>query len=149
MRKIKKQIVIHAFTPIAKPINASIQKNSSMLLLGKLPYTNSSKTFNTKFYYIKGIRGMLRHVWSLLKTATLKSVTVLRKQRLKMVKVFFRKGFMRLVHVILPVFSEQSLAPSAKSPLLLSLQILLSRLNIRNTQLKCLFKMSTSLAKIG
>lgn len=61
MRKIKKQIVVHAFTPIAKPINASIQKNSSMLLLGKLPYVNGEKTFNTKFYYIKGIRGMLRH----------------------------------------------------------------------------------------
>ncbi len=61
MRKIKKQLVVHAFTPIAKPLNASIQKNSTMLLLGELPYVNGDKTFNTKFYYIKGIRGMLRH----------------------------------------------------------------------------------------
>jgi len=61
MRKIKKQIVVHAFTPIAKPLNTTIQKNSAMLLLGELPYVNGEKTFSTKFYYIKGIRGMLRH----------------------------------------------------------------------------------------
>ena len=61
MKKIKKQIVVRAFTPIAKPLNASIQKNSTMLLLGEIPYTNGSKTFTTKLYYLKGLRGMLRH----------------------------------------------------------------------------------------
>ena len=35
--------------------------NSTMLLLGEIPYMNGSKTFNTKVYYIKGLRGMLRH----------------------------------------------------------------------------------------
>lgn len=61
MRKSKKQIVVRAFTPIAKPLNTSIQKNSTMLLLGEIPYTNGSKTFTTKLYYLKGLRGMLRH----------------------------------------------------------------------------------------
>lgn len=61
MKKIKKQIVVRAFTSIAKPINTSIQKNSTMLLLGEIPYKSGSKTFNTKLYYLKGIRGMLRH----------------------------------------------------------------------------------------
>lgn len=61
MRKTKKQIVVRAFTPIAKPINTSIQKNSTMLLLGEIAYINGSKTFNTKLYYLKGLRGMLRH----------------------------------------------------------------------------------------
>jgi CRISPR/Cas system CSM-associated protein Csm3 (group 7 of RAMP superfamily) len=32
-----------------------------MLLLGEIPYENGSKIFNTKLYYIKGLRGMLRH----------------------------------------------------------------------------------------
>jgi hypothetical protein len=32
-----------------------------MLLLGELPYVNGEKTFKTKFYYLKGLRGMLRH----------------------------------------------------------------------------------------
>ena len=61
MKTTKKQLVVRAYTPIAKPLNASIQKNSTMLLLGEIPYVNSSKTFNTKIYYIKGLRGMLRH----------------------------------------------------------------------------------------
>ncbi len=61
MKTTKKQIVVRAYTPIAKPLNASIQKNSTMLLLGEIPYTNGGKTFNTKVYYIKGLRGMLRH----------------------------------------------------------------------------------------
>ena len=61
MKNAKKQIIVRAYTPIAKPLNASIQKNSTMLLLGEIPYINSSKTFNTKVYYIKGVRGMLRH----------------------------------------------------------------------------------------
>ena len=61
MKTTKKQIVVRAYTPIAKPLNASIQKNSTMLLLGEIPYVNGSKTFNTKVYYIKGLRGMLRH----------------------------------------------------------------------------------------
>jgi len=61
MKKTKKQIVIRAFTPIAKPLNATIQKNSTMLLLGEIPYINGSKTFSTKLYYLKGLRGMLRH----------------------------------------------------------------------------------------
>jgi hypothetical protein len=61
MKKTKKRIVVHAFTPIAKPINTSIQKNSTMLLLGEIPYVNGEKTFNTKLYYLKGLRGMLRH----------------------------------------------------------------------------------------
>ncbi|MHA2061086.1 MAG: hypothetical protein ACW963_02195, partial [Candidatus Sifarchaeia archaeon] len=61
MKKTKKQLVVHTFTPIAKPLNASIQKNSTMLLLGEIPYINGSKTFTTKFYYLKGLRGMLRH----------------------------------------------------------------------------------------
>ncbi len=61
MKKTKKQLVVRAFTPIAKPLNASIQKNSTMLLLGEIPYINGEKTFNTKVYYIKGLRGMLRH----------------------------------------------------------------------------------------
>ena len=61
MKKKKKLVVVRAYTPIAKPINTSIQKNSTMLLLGEIPYENGSKTFNTKLYYIKGVRGMLRH----------------------------------------------------------------------------------------
>ena len=61
MKKTKKQLVVRAYTPIAKPLNASIQKNSTMLLLGEIPYVNGSKIFNTKVYYIKGLRGMLRH----------------------------------------------------------------------------------------
>jgi CRISPR/Cas system CSM-associated protein Csm3 (group 7 of RAMP superfamily) len=61
MKKTKKQIVVRAFTPIAKPLNTSIQKNSTMLLLGEIPYENGSKTFTTKLYYLKGLRGMLRH----------------------------------------------------------------------------------------
>jgi len=61
MKKIKKQLIVRAYTPIAKPLNASIQKNSTMLLLGEIPYVNGEKTFNTKVYYIKGLRGMLRH----------------------------------------------------------------------------------------
>ena len=61
MKQTKKQIVVRAFTPIAKPINTSIQKNSTMLLLGEIPYINGSKTFTTKLYYLKGLRGMLRH----------------------------------------------------------------------------------------
>jgi len=61
MRKTKKLVVIHAYTPIAKPINTSVQKNSTMLLLGQIPYENGSKLFITKLYYIKGLRGMLRH----------------------------------------------------------------------------------------
>jgi len=61
MKKTKKQLVVRAFTPIAKPLNASIQKNSTMLLLGEIPYINGSKTFTTKLYYLKGLRGMLRH----------------------------------------------------------------------------------------
>jgi hypothetical protein len=61
MKKTKKQLIVRAFTPIAKPLNASIQKNSTMLLLGEIPYINGSKTFNTKLYYLKGLRGMLRH----------------------------------------------------------------------------------------
>ena len=61
MKKTKKQIVVRAFTPIAKPINASVQKNSTMLLLGEVTYQNGSKDFNTKMYFLKGIRGMLRH----------------------------------------------------------------------------------------
>jgi CRISPR/Cas system CSM-associated protein Csm3 (group 7 of RAMP superfamily) len=61
MKKTKKQIVVRAFTPIAKPINTSIQKNSTMLLLGEISYINGSKTFTTKLYYLKGLRGMLRH----------------------------------------------------------------------------------------
>lgn len=61
MKKTKKQLVVRAYTPIAKPLNASIQKNSTMLLLGEIPYINGEKTFNTKVYYIKGLRGMLRH----------------------------------------------------------------------------------------
>lgn len=32
-----------------------------MLLLGEIPYETGSKIFNTKLYYIKGLRGMLRH----------------------------------------------------------------------------------------
>jgi CRISPR/Cas system CSM-associated protein Csm3 (group 7 of RAMP superfamily) len=61
MKTTKKLIVVRAYTPIAKPLNASIQKNSTMLLLGEIPYINGGKTFNTKVYYIKGLRGMLRH----------------------------------------------------------------------------------------
>jgi CRISPR/Cas system CSM-associated protein Csm3 (group 7 of RAMP superfamily) len=61
MKKIRKQIVVRAFTPIAKPLNASIQKTSTMLLLGEIPYINGSKVFSTKLYYLKGLRGMLRH----------------------------------------------------------------------------------------
>ena len=61
MKKIKKQIVVRAFTPIAKPANATVQKNSTMLLLGDVTYQNGSKDFNTKMYFLKGIRGMLRH----------------------------------------------------------------------------------------
>ncbi|MFX1465214.1 MAG: RAMP superfamily CRISPR-associated protein [Promethearchaeota archaeon] len=61
MKKTKKQIVVRAFTSIAKPQNTSIQKNSTMLLLGEIPYINGSKTFSTKLYYLKGLRGMLRH----------------------------------------------------------------------------------------
>jgi hypothetical protein len=61
MKQTKKQIVVRAYTPIAKPLNASIQKNATMLLLGEIPYENGSKVFNTKLYYIKGVRGMLRH----------------------------------------------------------------------------------------
>jgi hypothetical protein len=61
MKKNKKRIVVRAFTPIAKPINTTIQKNSAMLLLGEIPYVNGSKIFNTKLYYLKGLRGMLRH----------------------------------------------------------------------------------------
>ncbi|WP_287586422.1 RAMP superfamily CRISPR-associated protein [Candidatus Borrarchaeum sp.] len=61
MRKTKKLMMIHAYTPIAKPINTSVQKNSTMLLLGQIPYENGSKIFTTKLYYIKGLRGMLRH----------------------------------------------------------------------------------------
>ncbi len=61
MKTTKKQIVVRAYTPIAKPLNASIQKNSTMLLLGEIPYVNGDKVFNTKVYYIKGLRGMLRH----------------------------------------------------------------------------------------
>ena len=61
MKKTKKQIVVRAYTPIAKPHNGSVQKNSTMLLLGELSYVNGEKTFNTKAYYLKGIRGMLRH----------------------------------------------------------------------------------------
>ncbi len=61
MKKTRKQIVVRAFTPIAKPLNTSIQKNSTMLLLGEIPYINESKTFSTKLYYLKGLRGMLRH----------------------------------------------------------------------------------------
>ncbi len=61
MKKTKKRIVVRAFTPIAKPINTIVQKNSTMLLLGEISYTNGSKTFNTKLYYLKGLRGMLRY----------------------------------------------------------------------------------------
>jgi len=61
MRKTKKQILVRAYTPIAKPINCNIQKSATMLLLGKIPYDNGSKIFNTKLYYLKGLRGMLRH----------------------------------------------------------------------------------------
>ncbi len=61
MKTTKKLVVVRAYTPIAKPLNASIQKNSTMLLLGEIPYINGDKTFNTKVYYIKGLRGMLRH----------------------------------------------------------------------------------------
>ncbi len=61
VKQTKKQIVIRAYTPIAKPHNASIQKNSTMLLLGEISYESGSKAFNTKLYYIKGVRGMLRH----------------------------------------------------------------------------------------
>jgi len=61
MKKFQKKLVVRAYTPIAKPINTSVQKNSTMLLLGEIPYINDSKTFNTKIYYLKGIRGMLRH----------------------------------------------------------------------------------------
>jgi hypothetical protein len=61
MKITKKQIVVRAYTPIAKPANGSVQKNTTMLLLGNIPYENGSKTFNTKAYYLKGIRGMLRH----------------------------------------------------------------------------------------
>ena len=61
MKKIEKQIVVRAFTPIAKPTNASIQNKATMLLLGEIPYVNGKKSFNTKLYFIKGIRGMFRH----------------------------------------------------------------------------------------
>lgn len=61
MKKTKKRILVRAFTPIAKPINTVVQKNSTMLLLGEISYTNGSKTFNTKLYYLKGLLGMLRH----------------------------------------------------------------------------------------
>jgi len=61
MEKNKKRIVVRAFTPIAKPLNHSVQKTSTMLLLGYLPYKNGEKEHSTKAYFIKGVRGMLRH----------------------------------------------------------------------------------------
>ncbi|MFX1250171.1 MAG: RAMP superfamily CRISPR-associated protein [Promethearchaeota archaeon] len=64
----KHPLVLKVFcsTPIAKPLNGSLQKGSHMLKLAPVSYSYGkqksnlqSKTADT--YYIKGIRGALRH----------------------------------------------------------------------------------------
>ncbi|MFX1251254.1 MAG: RAMP superfamily CRISPR-associated protein [Promethearchaeota archaeon] len=57
---------VYCSTPIAKPLNGSLQKGSHLLKLAPVSYTygkqkddQKAKTVDT--YYIKGIRGALRH----------------------------------------------------------------------------------------
>ncbi|MFX0061230.1 MAG: hypothetical protein ACFFC7_03520 [Candidatus Hermodarchaeota archaeon] len=57
---------VYCFTPIAKPLNGSLQKGSHLLKLAPVSYTYSKQKDNQKAktvdtYYIKGIRGALRH----------------------------------------------------------------------------------------
>ncbi len=61
IKKKYKRIRVEAYTPIAKPSNGTVQKSKVLLKLAPVPYTNNGKEHKAEAYYIKGLKGLLRH----------------------------------------------------------------------------------------
>ncbi len=56
-----RRIKVVAYTTIAKPSNGTVQKAKVLLKLSPITYKNNGKEHKVEAYYIKGLKGVLRH----------------------------------------------------------------------------------------